>query len=55
MDVVGSITGFFRSILWAIIYLLLWVTDTIWQGEGKHLTWLTDTSLEHAHLSLFVH
>ena len=24
-------------------------------AEGKHLTWLTDTSLEHAHLSLFVH
>ena len=35
MDVVGSITGFFRSILWAIIYLLLWVTDTIWQVVMK--------------------
>lgn len=38
MDVVGSITGFFRSILWAIIYLLLWVTDTIWQVVMKIAT-----------------
>lgn len=38
MDVVGSITGFFRSILWAIIYLLLWVTDTIWQVLMKIAT-----------------
>lgn len=38
MDVVGSITGFFRSILWAIIYLLLWVTDTIWQVAMKIAT-----------------
>ena len=38
MDVVGSITGFFRSILWSIIYLLLWVTDTIWQGVMKIAT-----------------
>lgn len=38
MDVVGSITGFFRSILWAIIYLLLWVTDTIWQVVMKVAT-----------------
>lgn len=35
MDVVGSITGFFRNILWSIIYLLLWVTDTIWQVVMK--------------------
>lgn len=38
MDVVGSITGFFRNILWAIIYLLLWVTDTIWQVVMKIAT-----------------
>lgn len=38
MDVVGSITGFFRSILWSIIYLLLWVTDTIWQVVMKIAT-----------------
>jgi len=38
MDVVGSITVFFRSILWAIIYLLLWVTDTIWQVVMKIAT-----------------
>lgn len=38
MDVVGSITGFFRTILWAIIYLLLWVTDTIWQVVMKIAT-----------------
>lgn len=38
MDVVGSITGFFRSILWAIIYLLLWVTDAIWQVVMKIAT-----------------
>lgn len=38
MDVVGSITGFFRSILWAIIYLLLWVTDMIWQVVMKIAT-----------------
>lgn len=38
MDVVGSITGFFRIILWAIIYLLLWVTDTIWQVVMKIAT-----------------
>lgn len=38
MDVVGSITGFFRSILWSIIYLLLWVTDTIWQVMMKIAT-----------------
>lgn len=38
MDVVGSITGFFRSILWAIIYLLLCVTDTIWQVVMKIAT-----------------
>ena len=38
MDVVGSITGFFRSILWAIIYLFLWVTDTIWQVVMKIAT-----------------
>lgn len=38
MDVVGLITGFFRSILWAIIYLLLWVTDTIWQVVMKIAT-----------------
>lgn len=38
MDVVGSITGIFRSILWAIIYLLLWVTDTIWQVVMKIAT-----------------
>lgn len=38
MDVVGPITGFFRSILWAIIYLLLWVTDTIWQVVMKIAT-----------------
>lgn len=38
MGVVGSITGFFRSILWAIIYLLLWVTDTIWQVVMKIAT-----------------
>lgn len=55
MDVVGSITGFFRSILWAIIYLLLWVTDTIWQvvmkiatldffEKGNVLEWFTAIS-----------
>lgn len=55
MDVVGSITGFFRSILWAIIYLLLWVTDTIWQvvmkiatldffEKGKVAEWFTAIS-----------
>lgn len=38
MDVVGSITGFFRNILWSIIYLLLWVTDTIWQVVMKIAT-----------------
>ena len=38
MDVVGSITGFFRSILRSIIYLLLWVTDTIWQVVMKIAT-----------------
>lgn len=38
MDVVGSITGFFRDILWSIIYLLLWVTDTIWQVVMKIAT-----------------
>lgn len=38
MDAVGSITGFFRSILWAIIYLLLWVTDLIWQVVMKIAT-----------------
>ena len=38
MDVVGSITGFFRSILWSIIYLHLWVTDTIWQVVMKIAT-----------------
>lgn len=38
MDVVGSITGFFRNILWAIIYLILWVTDTIWQVVMKIAT-----------------
>ena len=38
MDVVGSITGFFREILWGLIYLLLWVTDTLWKVVMKIAT-----------------